>query len=50
MKENLKPCAYKQSELVATPKNYVFGGTGQSDGVLFVERASELQYEARLST
>ena len=38
MKENLKPCAYKQSE------GFV------PDGVLFVERSGELLIPARLST
>ncbi len=37
MKENLKPCAYKQSEDLV------------SDGVLFVERSGELILLARLS-
>ncbi len=40
MKENLKPCAYKQTE------DY---GLNQSDVVLFVERAGELRCDARLS-
>ena len=39
MKENLKPCAYKQTE------DY---GLAQSDVVLFVERAGELRFDARL--
>ena len=39
MKENLKPCAYKQTE------DYV---AIQSDVVLFVERAGELRFNARL--
>ena len=40
MKENLKPCAYKQTE------DY---GAIQSDVVPFVEWAGELRFDARLS-
>ena len=40
MKEHLKPYAYKQTE------HYV---VTQCDVVLFVERAGELRYVARLS-
>ena len=39
MKENLKPCAYKQTE------DY---GLAQSDVVPFVEWAGELRCDARL--
>ena len=38
MKENLKPCAYKQRERF------------KRDFVLFVERTGELRYAARLRT
>ena len=40
MKKNLKPCAYKQSELACLHVG---------DGVLFVERSGELIVLARLS-